>query len=127
MVTSICSAFTGALSYAHLVFVLADPPGWSCQDPGRAQCRENVTGDNNITWTGEKNPFKCNIYFCSVSLLGRESICEGGEVIFDTTHPSYFSSLLVDKLWICNDVGRCPASSRLIMIVICRNISDPPS
>ena len=39
-------------------------------------------------------------------ISGRESICEGGNVIFNTSHPSYFKSLLVDELWICNDVRR---------------------
>ena len=37
---------------------------------------------------------------------GRESICEGGEVVFNTTHPNYFPSLLVENLWICNDVSK---------------------
>merc|ERR1719326_1984132 len=44
---------------------------------------------------------------CPLALLiwsaGRESICGGGEVVFNTTHPNYFPSLLVENLWICND------------------------
>ena len=35
---------------------------------------------------------------------GRESICEGGEVVFNTSHQNFFHSLLVEELWICNDV-----------------------
>ena len=38
------TAVTGAFSYAHIIFVLADPPSWSCLDPGATQCDANVTG-----------------------------------------------------------------------------------
>ena len=36
---------------------------------------------------------------------GRASICGGGEVVFNTTHPNYFNSLLVENLWMCNNVS----------------------
>ena len=93
------TAVTGAFSYAHIIFVLADPPSWSCLDPGATQCDANVTGgysDISMYISTEKHV---------ILWTGRESICGGGEVVFNTTHQNHFHSLLVENLWICNDVG----------------------
>ena len=38
-------------------------------------------------------------------MIGRESICGGGEVVFNTSHPNYFNSLLVENLWMCSNVS----------------------
>ena len=63
-------------------------------------CRyTNVTGS-------VQTPCYTSLDFASRHISGRQSICEGGNVIFNTSHPSYFKSLLVDELWICNDVRR---------------------
>ena len=40
-----------------------------------------------------------------LTIKGRASICGGGEVVFNTTHPNYFNSLLVENLWMCNNVS----------------------
>ena len=90
-------AFAGAFSYAHPVFLLADPPDWWCEQTGVVACHKEVEGE----WP---SIFYFLSHFRHIS--GRESICEGGNVIFNTSHPSYFKSLLVDELWICNDVRR---------------------
>ena len=39
------TAFVGSFSYAHTVFILSDPPDWTCADLNVIQCRENVEGD----------------------------------------------------------------------------------
>lgn len=76
-------AFVGAFSYAHLIFLLADPPDWKCKDPGVLTCNQKISG--------------------------RESICEGGDVVFNTSSPNYFKSLLVENLWICNEKYHGPS------------------
>ena len=38
------AAFTGAFSYAHFVFLLVDPPDWSCSDQNVIKCNVNSTG-----------------------------------------------------------------------------------
>ena len=73
------AAFIGGVSFAHLFFMLSDPPDWSCQLPEVVACNKNITG--------------------------RDSICEGGEVFFNTSHQNHIHSLLVENLWICNDVS----------------------
>jgi len=77
-------ALTGGLSYGHNIFILTDPPDpWWCDDPGVMKCNENITG--------------------------RQSICEGGEVVFNTSHQNFFHSLLIEELWICNDHNLGPS------------------
>ena len=101
-------AFAGAFSYAHPVFLLADPPDWWCEDRGAVACDTNVQGELESTF----HFTVCRPYYSLfLHISGRQSICEGGNVIFNTSHPSYFKSLLVDELWICNDVRRLEGDS----------------
>ena len=88
-------ALTGALTYGHNIFILTDPPDpWWCEDPDVLTCNTNVTGRCDQL---ERSHFSC--------ITGRQSICEGGEVVFNTSHQNFFHSLLVEELWICNDVS----------------------
>jgi len=83
-------AFIGGVSFAHIFFMLSDPPDWSCQLPEVIACNKNITG--------------------------RGSICEGGEVFFNTSHQNHIHSLLVENLWICNDQYMGPSILTATMI-----------
>ena len=94
---NLTKGFFSSWSHGHLVFILFDPPDWGCADPGAERC----SGDSG----GMAAPDPCPLALLIWS-AGRESICGGGEVVFNTTHPNYFPSLLVENLWICNDVSK---------------------
>merc|ERR1719474_853451 len=71
-------AYASGVMYTHIMFILQDPPeNWQCQNKTQTTCNKE--------------------------LIGRESICEGGDVVFNTTNENYFQSVLVDNLWICNE------------------------
>lgn len=72
-------AFIGAIDYIQLVFMLNDRQEWSCLEPHREMCNE--------------------------TLEGIESICGGGEVVFNTSHPNFLHSLVVEHKWICKEVS----------------------
>ena len=44
-------------------------------------------------------------------------------MIFNTSHPSYFKSLLVEELWICNDVKELMKVALIVDGHFIRNIS----
>jgi len=54
---------------------LNDRQDWSCLEPHREMCDE--------------------------TLDGIESLCGGGEVVFNTSHPNFLHSLVVEHKWIC--------------------------
>jgi len=70
-------AYVSGVMYTHIMFVLQDPTNWECENKQQMKCNEK--------------------------LPGRESICEGGDVVFNTTDENYFKSALVENLWICNE------------------------
>ena len=72
------SAFIGAVDYIQLVFMLNDRQEWSCLQQDVERCNE--------------------------SEQGVQSICEGGEVVFNTSHPNYLHSLVVEHKWLCQQV-----------------------
>jgi len=76
-------AFIGAIDYIQLVFMLNDRQEWSCL---------------------ERDVLKCN-----ESLEGAQSICGGGELVFNTSHPNYLHSLVVQHKWLCNQKHMGPA------------------
>ena len=41
----VLAAFAGAFSYAHPVFLLADPPDWRCEDENAAPCNPELRGE----------------------------------------------------------------------------------
>jgi len=69
--------FFSAFSHGHLMFITLDPPDdWYCEEP------------NTVT--------------CNKELEGFDSICDGGNVVFNESNPNYFYSLLVENHWMCN-------------------------
>ena len=67
------------MDYIQLVFMLNDRQEWSCLEEHVEKCNELLEGE--------------------------ESICEGGEVVFNTSHHNYLHSLVVEHKWLCQQVS----------------------
>ena len=84
------SAVTGAFSYAHIIFVLADPPSWSCLDPGATQCDANVTG-------GYSDISICTYLLRNMSFFGQAGRASVGEERSSSTH--HIRIISIPCLW----------------------------
>ena len=81
-------ALCGAVNYFHMYFMVADPPGWHCQDGAEVE--------------------RCGkVQHCPVDgsqCEEREIICGGGNITFNKTE-NYLYTLPVQHFWICEKVS----------------------